>query len=79
MQATEEVSGLNCWQFKECGRGVNGANVGELGVCPAFPDAGKECARIAGTLCGGKVQGTFAMKLANCMDCGFYKSEHYKK
>jgi hypothetical protein len=28
---------------------------------------------IAGTLCGGKVQGAFATKLANCRDCGFYQ------
>ena len=34
-------------------------------------------ARVAGTLCGGKVQGTFALKLGNCQKCDFYKSEHY--
>jgi hypothetical protein len=24
-------------------------------------------------LCGGHVQGTFAQKLANCMECEFYR------
>ena len=48
-------------------------------MCPAFPDSGKGCARIAGTLCGGQVQGTFATKLGNCLQCDFYKSEHYDK
>ena len=68
---------MNCWEFKKCGREMNGAKAGELGICPAFPNSGKNCAKIAGTLCGGDVQGTFAMKLANCMDCDFYQSEHY--
>ena len=30
-------------------------------------------------LCGGKVQGSFAMKVANCMKCDFYQSPHYDK
>jgi hypothetical protein len=29
---------------------------------------------LTGTLCGGKVQGTFAQKIFNCMDCEFYKT-----
>ncbi len=28
---------------------------------------------VAGTLCNGKVQGSFATKMANCMLCDFYK------
>jgi hypothetical protein len=28
---------------------------------------------VAGTLCKGEVQGTYAMKLQNCMQCDFYK------
>jgi len=68
---------MNCWEFKKCGRERGGARAVELGVCPAFPIDGHNCARVAGTLCGGKVQGIFAMKLASCMDCDFYNSEHY--
>ena len=70
---------MNCWEFKHCGREKGGSKAKELGVCAAFPDHGTQCARVAGTLCGGKVQGTFAMKVANCMKCDYYKSPHYDK
>jgi hypothetical protein len=70
---------MNCWEFKKCGRHANGAKVEEFGICPAYPFHGKHCARIAGTLCGNKVQGSFAMKVASCMQCNFYKSPHYDK
>jgi len=78
------VAKVNCWEFKKCGREPGGAKTAELGVCPAASEAkldganngvngGRSCWAIAGTLCGGKVQGTFATKLANCMECEFYK------
>ena len=70
---------MNCWEVKNCGRTPGGAKAKELGVCPAYPNHGAHCARIAGTLCGGKVQGTFASKLANCMQCDFYKSTNYDR
>ena len=70
---------MNCWEFKKCGREKGGAKAAELGVCPAYPDKGNHCARIAGTFCGGIVQGTFAMKLANCMKCEFYQSSNYDR
>lgn len=70
---------MNCWEFKKCGRELGGVKVKELGVCPAYPNGGKHCAQIAGTLCGGTVQGTFAMKLANCMQCDFFKSNNYER
>lgn len=74
----------NCWEFKKCGREPGGKNVAELGVCTAAAaskaqgmnhgsNGGRVCWAVAGTLCGGKVQGTFAMKLAGCMACEFYK------
>lgn len=69
---------MNCWEFKRCGREKGGAKANELGVCPAYPDQGTNCAKIAGTLCGGVVQGTWAKKLKNCMQCEFFKSPHYK-
>ncbi len=68
---------MNCWEFKKCGREKGGAKVAEFGVCPAYPNGGTDCAKIAGTFCGGQVQGSFAQKVANCMQCDFYKSEHY--
>ena len=70
---------MNCWEFKKCGREKGGAKAGELGVCAAYPSHGTHCAHIAGTLCGGKVQGSFAMKLVNCMKCEFYQSPSYEK
>ena len=63
----------NCWEIKDCGRTPGGAKAKELGVCPAYPDHGRECWAIAGTLCGGKVQGSFATKLGTCTKCGFYQ------
>ena len=75
---------LNCWEFKRCGREPGGAKVAELGPCPAARresahgvnggiNGGRLCWALTGTLCGGKVQGTFAHKLANCMQCDFYQ------
>lgn len=76
--------GQNCWEFKNCGREPGGAKVTELGVCPAATETkvdgvhggangGRACWAIAGTFCGGEVQGSYASKLANCMACDFYK------
>jgi hypothetical protein len=70
---------MNCWEVKKCGREKGGAKTVELGVCPAYPDHGRHCAAVTGTLCGGKVQGSFAMKLVNCMDCNFFKSPGYDR
>jgi hypothetical protein len=74
----------NCWEFKKCGREPGGANVAELGICPVAVETrvnrmnegengGRVCWAVTGTFCGGKVQGTFAAKLASCMECEFYK------
>lgn len=70
---------MDCWEFMKCGREEGGKKTGELGVCPAYPKHGKHCARVAGTFCGGKVQGIFAQKLLNCMKCDFYNSPHYDR
>ncbi|MEW6536455.1 MAG: two-CW domain-containing protein [Candidatus Auribacterota bacterium] len=70
---------MNCWEFKKCGREKGGAKEKELGVCPVYPDHGKHCARVKGTLCGGEIQGGFSSKLSNCMQCTFYHSTHYDK
>ncbi len=78
------MSRTNCWEFKKCGREPGGAKSSQLGVCPASVAAaanglnggtagGRVCWALTGTLCGGIVQGTFAMKLANCLECEFYK------
>jgi hypothetical protein len=75
---------LNCWEAKDCGREPGGLRARELGVCPAAivaavngvnhgKNAGRACWAVAGTLCGGKVQGSFASKMVNCLECAFYK------
>jgi len=77
----------NCWEAKGCGRQPGGNKAAELGVCPAAVETrvnlvndgkngGRSCWAIAGTLCKGERQGTFAMKIANCMNCDFYKQVH---
>ena len=74
---------LNCWQIKKCGREPNGPKSHELGVCPTAMEtrldgihsgknAGRACWVVAGTLCGGKEQGTFALKFHNCAKCDVY-------
>ncbi len=68
---------MNCWEYMKCGREAGGSKVAEMGVCPAYPANGHTCARIAGTFCGGKVMGTFALKLNSCTRCEFYRSEFY--
>ncbi len=74
----------NCWESKNCGRQPGGLKTAELGVCPAAIEkrtdglnrgvnGGRCCWAVAGTFCGGKVQGAFAAKLANCLVCEFFK------
>ena len=49
----------------------------ELGVCIAAREGmGHSCWAIAGTLCGGKVQGTVAKEEDNCMNCEVFKACH---
>ena len=68
---------MNCWEFIQCGREAGGAKIHELGLCRAYPDYGRQCAKVAGTLCGGRVQGSYAMKVFDCIHCDFYNSPYY--
>jgi hypothetical protein len=74
----------NCWEDRNCGREAGGLKVSEFGECPAATEssyngyndgknAGRYCWRVAGTFCGGKVQGEMASKIMNCIDCDFFK------
>lgn len=78
------MANANCWEVKKCGRQPGGANVASLGVCPAPMESrlngihggkngGRACWVLAGTLCGGKVQGAFTGKIANCSTCDHFK------
>jgi hypothetical protein len=73
---------LNCWEHKCCGREPGGRKADELGICPATTrndfdgihdgdNAGRACWVVAGSLCGGRVQGTYALHLGNCRNCDF--------
>ena len=73
---------INCWEFKKCGRQPGGHKEKELGTCPVTvhgdldgghegKNGGRACWVIAGSLCGGKIQGTYAEKLKDCRKCDF--------
>lgn len=75
----------NCWEFNQCGRESGGRKSLEAGVCPASQErklhaihggtnGGRACWVIAGTMCNGEMQGTFAQKFRNCMGCDFYNA-----
>ena len=74
----------NCWEFFKCGREPNGNKVSEMGVCPTClakkvngihdgKNGGRCCWVVSGTFCEGKIQGIYAAKLPNCIQCEFYK------
>jgi hypothetical protein len=74
---------INCWEFKKCGREKAGLKKDTLGLCPtatekelnginAGKNGGRVCWAIAGSLCNGQVQGTFASKLKSCLNYNFY-------
>jgi len=73
---------VNCWEHKRCGRWPGGPKSVELGICPVTTHqalegahggskAGRACWVVAGSLCGGRIQGTYAEKLTNCWRCDF--------
>ncbi len=68
----------------QCGREPGGARADELGACPAAVDTsfdginsgengGRICWAVAGTFCGGGIQGTFAEKRKSCVRCDFFQ------
>ena len=75
---------MNCWEILRCGRENGGSKAEQLGVCPAAMEmqcdglnggfnAGRICWSVAGTLCGGKKQGTFSEKKLTCLNCNVFK------
>jgi CRP-like cAMP-binding protein len=67
-----------------CKREPGGAGAAEKGTCIAATDlsydginsgenAGRICWAVAGTCCGGEIQGTFAEKRDSCTSCPFYR------
>lgn len=75
----------NCWERLKCGREPGGGRVAEMGVCPAAKNeaadgvnrgrnAGRICWAVAGTLCGGVIQGDSAAKRLTCTSCEVFRS-----
>lgn len=73
----------NCWEYMECGREPGGRHAANKGICPAAMDrshegtnegtcGGRFCWAVAGTLCHNQVQGSYAGKQENCLECEFY-------
>ncbi len=60
------MNNINCWEFKKCGKD-------KTGDCPAYPNGGKVCYLLAGTMCEGEIQGIYAIKIGSCRECDFYK------
>lgn len=74
---------MNCWEFKKCERWEGGAMEKELGVCPVTKysalngihggrNAGRACWVVAGSLCGGSIQGNEEQKKKLCWRCDFF-------
>lgn len=51
-----------CWEMKKCGKDD----------CPAYGKQNVRCWQLAGTHCGGQVQGQFAQKYGRCEKCEVY-------
>ena len=65
---------LNCWEIKKCQRQKGGKKVYKLSECIASKDGmGHSCWAVAGTLCFGKIQGTFAQTIGFCISCEVYQ------
>lgn len=74
----------NCWEYKNCSRVSDGNEADSSETCPVAlesklngihggKNAGRACWIVAGTFCGGTIQGTFARKFNTCENCDFYK------
>jgi PAS domain S-box-containing protein len=52
-----------CWDVKKC----------DYRACPAYGRRGIRCWQVAGTHCGGEIQGQFARKYRDCKECEVYR------
>ncbi len=66
-QPIEEDALTPCWECLGCGIESDPSK-----RCPAFPYFGRSCWAIAGTMCQGKIRGTYAEKTNNCHQCPFF-------
>lgn len=66
-QSEEEDKKTPCWEYIKCGIEKDPTR-----RCPAYPYFGRICWAIAGTMCEGRVMGTYAEKIHECRNCPFY-------
>jgi diguanylate cyclase (GGDEF)-like protein len=59
---------VRCWEKKGCNKQD----------CPAHSKPKCRCWLVAGTMCGGEVQGVFAQKYKSCTECSVYTDAVYK-
>jgi signal transduction histidine kinase len=65
----EEIFKAQCWEIMRCGMDITGSAAER---CPAFPNYGRICWSVAGTLCETKVHCPVAVKIGDCHKCTFY-------
>jgi len=65
----DEIFKAQCWEIMRCG--VEKSENAET-RCPAFPNYGRICWSVAGTLSETKVYCAVAEKLGDCPKCPFY-------
>lgn len=75
-------SGMNCWEFKKCGKNIDPEKVNPADSCPALSDVSSS--GINGGSCGGRicwaVKGSFSDnkaldaddELESCINCEFF-------
>ena len=67
-QSDEDMQYKPCWEYMGCKQDSNHEE-----SCPAYPHFGRICWAVAGTLCSGKIHGTYAQKIHDCHNCGYYR------
>jgi len=66
----EEAFKAQCWEIIRCGVEKDG-NAAER--CPAYPNFGRICWSVAGTLSETRVECGVARKIGDCRKCAFYE------
>jgi len=58
---------MECWEYQNCSNQA-------MKSCPAYPDNGKNCWKVTGTMCeGGRVRlASMEDKIRHCQMCEFY-------
>jgi signal transduction histidine kinase len=75
-QSDEAMQYKPCWEYMGCKQDSTHEE-----SCPAYPHFGRICWAVAGTLCSGKIHGTYAQKIHDCHNqkihdchnCGYYR------